>query len=246
MNTVSVEIVPCDHDHLIHERDYLANEHRLITTINVPDIARFRLRSWDACAILTQDQHRIIPHLPASRINTCDELPFTRPFLRLGISEVLIVSGDAPNGFGDVTFRTTIFDVLTKIREEMPGTKVYAALDPYRSNIRHELDYAERKLRGGFDGFFTQPFFDLDLMRFYESQLSHVPIYWGIAPVISEGARSYWETRNHVVFPRHFKPTMSWNVGYAREFIVHMRTTGQPCYIMPIRVPLTEYLPKIL
>lgn len=57
--------------------------------------------------------------------------------------------------------------------------------------------------------------------------------------------RSYWETTNHVVFPRDFEPTIEANIAFACRAIRTVRDAGGHVYLMPLRVKLERYLAPI-
>ena len=241
---LSVELVPSSSETLRRNAAYVAS-FPSVQHINIPDLARFPLRSWGACALCMNERVGIIPHIPATRLDVTHLVPLVRT-IHVCTDTALVVSGDVPNGMNQRTFATTIFDVLDAFRSEAPAMHVYAALDPYRHSMRDELAYAETKLRKGFTGFFTQPMFDIALARAYQHHLSPAPIFWGLAPVISDGAVSYWCDRNNICFPRSFSATIEWNVAFGRDFLAYVREENQHCYVMPIRVPLAEYLPLLL
>ena len=60
MPRVSIELVPRNVESL--EADLALVRERLpaVTTINIPDLLRFELRSWDACALARRDFKRAI------------------------------------------------------------------------------------------------------------------------------------------------------------------------------------------
>lgn len=103
-----------------------------------------------------------------------------------------------------------------------------------------------RKLEAGAEGFFTQPIFDINLLRVCADFLQGLDVYWGISPVLGARSRSYWETTNKVVFPRAFRPTMAWNKDFARRAIDAVSELGCNAYLMPLRVNLGEYLDGII
>ena len=71
-------------------------------------------------------------------------------------------------------------------------------------------------------------------------------VFWGIAPVLGERSRAYWETTNRVVFPSAFVPTLDWNRDFAARAIQAIRSLGNHVYFMPIRVNLAAYLTDLL
>ena len=241
MTRISVELVP--RDDLVRNVEFVRAHCPEVDTINIPDLSSLTIRSTAVVGRIPSTFH-VIPHLPTASVATAECV--TARIREASIREILVISGDRPNLFSTRSYPTSIFDVLKELRGELPELRVYAALDPYRQSLRAELQYAEQKLHAGFDGFFTQPFFDLNLMQAYRQHLASVPVFWGLTPVLSEGSQSYWERRNNVVFPKRFRPTTDWNIGYGRKFVAHVRACDMDCYIMPLRVSLAEYLPQVL
>jgi methylenetetrahydrofolate reductase (NADPH) len=143
-------------------------------------------------------------------------------------------------------FRTSSVELIRAIKAQMPGLRIYAAIDPYRSGIKTELDYIKRKIDAGADGFFTQPFFDLRLMEIYNDLLPGADIFWGVSPVMSVRSKDYWDNLNNAIFPPDFEPTLAWNRRFARAALDFARETDSSLYFMPIRVDLVEYLRGLL
>jgi methylenetetrahydrofolate reductase (NADPH) len=127
----------------------------------------------------------------------------------------------------------------------MPELEIYGAFDPYRNNIRYELDYLLAKEEAGASGFMSQPFFDLRLLEIYAEYLEGKRVFWGVAPVLNEGNRNYWESRNRAIFPRSFRPGLSWNIEFAREVWNFCGSNSFNLYLMPIKVDLQTYLEGI-
>ncbi|XDD48343.1 methylenetetrahydrofolate reductase [Leptospira sp. WS39.C2] len=111
--------------------------------------------------------------------------------------------------------------------------------------IKDEFDYIEMKKDAGADGFLTQPFFDMRLVDIFTEKLKGMEVYIGVSPVITEKSQSYWESRNRAYFPKDFKPNMEWNVKFAKEVISYCSKNGMNAYLMPIRINLEEYLPRV-
>jgi methylenetetrahydrofolate reductase (NADPH) len=120
------------------------------------------------------------------------------------------------------------------------------AFDPYRLGLRDELSAVRRKLDSGADGFFTQPMFDVRLLEMCAELLAGQEVFWGIAPVIGERSRAYWEATNKVIFPTAFAPTLSWNRSFAADAVDAVRRLAGNVYFMPIRVSLTAYFSNLL
>ena len=242
MKRVSVELVPREEESLRNELTLLQQYQEQVDVINIPDLLRFDLRSWQG-AVVAQEYFRMsMPHIRAMDIDLDKELPM-KDYLRAHkIGEVLVIQGDPPQRMTHAVYPTESTDVIRKFREEMPEVKVYAGIDQYRSSMRHELYRIRRKVQAGAAGFFTQPFFDHRFLEMYADMLDGLDVYWGVSPVMSAGSQSYWERKNQVIFPPSFEPTMSWSVDFARQVREWADKRDASFYLMPIRTDLKEYL----
>ena len=240
---VSLEIVPRSEEGLLAGAE-TAEKHPAINVVNVPDLLRFPLRSWDACALLADksDGRKKIPHLRAIDFDLEKPFPYRELFAAHGIDTVLVVAGDPPQDMRRRVYPTGTVEFIKKLKQELPHLRVYAAFDPYRSNIRYELDYVRAKEDAGADGFMSQPFFDLRLLEIYAEYLEGRTVFWGLSPVVSENSRNYWEARNRAVFPRAFRPDLDWNIEFGRRVLEFCRADRFDLYLMPIKVDLEAYL----
>ncbi|MCA0757124.1 methylenetetrahydrofolate reductase [Paenibacillus sp. N4] len=239
---ISIELVPRDEKALKSELSLIKSGFPSINTINIPDLTRFDLRSWDAACMAKSFFNHSIPHIRAMDFDCTDTVPFLDALEAYAIKELLVVTGDVPKDGGRTVYPTTCVDLIAKLKKEHPHLKVYAAIDQYRGSIRDEYEYVQRKLDAGADGFFTQPFFDLRLMELYAEMLAGTEVFWGVSPVVSEKSQRYWETRNRVVFPIDFAPTLEWNIEFSRRALAFTKQTGNHIYFMPIKVDLEAYL----
>lgn len=242
---VSVEFVPREAAVLEEELVYTKTNFTLVDTINIPDLLRFSIRSWEACKIGKSYYQHLMPHIRAIDFNMAEPLPMAEFLVENDIKEVLVVTGDFPQDMTKKIYPSTSSDLIRKIKKELPNIKVYAAIDQYRASIKNEIEYAKRKIDAGADGFFTQPFFDLRFMEMYAELLSDSEVFWGVSPVVSEKSMNYWETKNHVVFPENFVPTKAWNIDFAKEVLAFTKTTNTNTYFMPVRIDIKEYLTAI-
>ena len=71
-------------------------------------------------------------------------------------------------------------------------------------------------------------------------------VYWGVSPIQSAASQSYWERKNHVVFPKDFRPTLDWSIAFARGVRAMAAERGDNIYLMPIKANLTAYLKGVL
>ena len=240
MKRISVELVP--RDALREELAVLKEGGFAIDLINIPDLLRFPTRSWEGAALAQQYFPTAMPHIRAMDVDLERPLSMGEYLRQNQIKEVLIIEGDPPQDMTHTVYPTVTTDVIRIFREELPEIRVYAGIDQYRGSMQQEQYRIRRKLQAGAAGFFTQPFFDLRLMAMYADMLEGLVVDWGVSPVESERAKSYWELKNHVVFPKKFAATLAWSVDFAREVQAFAQSRGDSVYLMPIRTDLTAYL----
>nr|WP_293915476.1 methylenetetrahydrofolate reductase [Deinococcus sp.] len=242
---ISIELVPRSRSGLGAELEEVRSLGG-VQTVNIPDLLRYSLRSWQGCALAKAVVPQAIPHIRAIDINPKAPLPMAAALDAAGITEVLIIEGDAPADMGHQTYDVTSLEIIRKFRRELPHVTVWAGLDPYRQSFARERDYAEAKLEAGAVGLFTQPFFDLRLLELWAELLVGAEVFWGATTVTSEKSLSYWQTRNKAVFPRTFEPTLEWNRQFAAELLAFARRSGSHAYFMPVRASVAEYLSGVL
>jgi methylenetetrahydrofolate reductase (NADPH) len=243
---VSIELVPRSRESLEADLQTLRQHFPQVTTVNVPDLLRFPLRSWDACQQAHAYVRRAIAHLRAMDFDLTGPFGLKDLLATRGLSEVLVVRGDTPQELSHRLHPTRPTELIAAIKSQLPGLKVYAAFDPYRSSLRAAGERARAKLDAGADGFFTQPFFDLRQLDICAELLAGCEVYWGVSPVFGPQARRYWEVKNRVVFPAAFEPTLTWNRRFAAECLAWVREHSAHVYFMPIRTDLVGYLEGIL
>ncbi|WP_218638941.1 methylenetetrahydrofolate reductase [Paenibacillus sp. FSL H8-0548] len=238
---ISLELVPRDSEGLRAELELVQAQFPSINTINIPDLTRFELRSWEATRLSKSFYKDSIPHIRAMDFDADEPFVLAEYLDTHQISEILVITGDVPKNSSKPLYSTTCLDLIAKLKREHPHLKIYSALDPYRNSVRKEYEYVQQKLNAGVDGFFTQPFFDLRLMTLYSEMMEGADIFWGVSPVVSESSRRYWETRNHVVFPKDFQPTLEWNIEFSKQALAYTKQTNSNIYFMPIKVDLQAY-----
>jgi methylenetetrahydrofolate reductase (NADPH) len=217
-----------------------------LSGINVPDIMRISVRSADAAARLAKMGVSAIPHIRAMDRDIPTALGLVDQLRESGVSAILIVSGDAPQNPSAVCHPVTSEALITAVKKHCPEMRVYAALDPYRQSIREELAYCRRKQAAGADGFFTQPFFDPRLAEIFLEQLRDTTVFLGIAPVTTENSLRYWMATNNVVFPTGFSLDLRDNARLTQQLIVLAEAYQQHVYLMPIKVPVRDYLDAVV
>ncbi|WP_130470170.1 methylenetetrahydrofolate reductase [Candidatus Magnetaquicoccus inordinatus] len=243
---ISVELVPRDTESLQHELQAVQQAFPAVSVINLPDLPRFPVRSWDGCVIAKRFFTHTIPHIRVIDLPAEQAPAMLATLSQHQIQEILLVTGDPQPDMPEPQNSLTLLQAIPVFKQALPGVKIYTALDPYRQDMAQEYDYLQQKLAAGSDGFFTQPFFAIPPMEQYAARLPGVPIFWGVAPVTSESSRAYWEKRNRVTFPEHFAPTLEWNKAFAREALQFVRAVQSHIYFMPIRTPVVSYLQGVL
>ena len=246
MTEISIELVPRSEASLRKELALVRSHFPTVERINIPDILRFELRSWQGCQIASESFGKTIPHLRAIDFDPNAPLPIVNTLNDKHIEAVLVITGDLPQDMGQKCYRTNCLEMIRRLKRELPDLKVYAGLDPYRSGIKEEIDYVRAKLDAGADAFFSQPFFDLRLMEIYQNFMRDCKVYWGVSPVLTENSQSYWENKNNAVFPPDFQPTLEWNRSFAKKALEFARSNNDNVYFMPIRTDIAAYLDGIL
>ncbi|MBD3426132.1 MAG: methylenetetrahydrofolate reductase [Candidatus Omnitrophica bacterium] len=245
MGRISLELVPRSEELFTEELRTVRERFPCVETLNIPDILKFDVRIPEACKVAVPFFPHIIPHIRAVSINKEEPFPYRRLFSEYGITEVLVILGDNPDIVSKSENPCTSIELIKKLKEEVPELKVYAGIDQWRTTFSEEMEYVEQKRNAGADGFFTQPFFDLDLLEQWSRELEDTHVFWGLAPVIRESSKKYWETKNKVVFPEKFVCSMKWNQTFAREVLNRTTAKTSHVYLCPITVDFVDYLTGI-
>ncbi len=243
---VSIELVPRSRASIAADLDVLQREFPGIGMVNIPDLLRFDLRSWDACAIARGAVGRALPHIRAMDFPVKKASELAALLGERGLREALVVRGDSPQDLARPVHATTSVELIRALKQADPGIRLYAGFDPYRQGLRTEVDRVHEKIEAGASGLFTQPFFDLGLLQVCADILPRTEIFWGISPVLTSGNRRYWEVKNRAVFPSSFEPTLEWNRAFASRCLEWADGVDASLYFMPIRVGLSEYLEGLL
>jgi len=242
---ISLELVPRSEDYICEQAAFVEKNIRQISEINFPDLLRFNIRAWEACRIIAFSQLNRIAHLRAIDFDINKPFPLTNFLKENNITKVLVIEGDKPQDMKHLVYPTSTVEFIRKLKREIPDITIYAAFDPYRNNIRYELEYLQQKISAGATGFFSQPFFDLRLLEIYSEYLDKQDVYWGVSPVTGERSKLYWETRNRAIFPKSFTPTIEWNIRFGKEVMNYCQKNNFNLYLMPINIELTDYLKKL-
>ena len=242
---ISLELVPRSEQYICEQVAFVEQAIPQISEINFPDLLRFDIRAWEACRMISHSKLGRIAHVRAIDFDISKPFPLTNFFEENSIRKVLVIEGDKPQDMKHLVYPTSSVDLIRKMKRELSDITIYAAFDPYRNNIRYELEYLQQKIEAGATGFFSQPFFDLRLLEIYSEYLEGQDVYWGVSPVTGKQSKLYWETRNRAIFPKSFEPTLDWNVRFGKEVMNYCEKNSFNLYLMPINISLTNYLKKL-
>ena len=246
MGRVSLELVPRSEESFSEELKEVREKFPCIDTLNIPDILKFEMRIPEACEVAVDYFSNVIPHIRAVSVDKEEPFSYKEFFEKNNINEVLVILGDNPEIVSKSENPCTSIDLIRKLKKEMPDLKVYGGMDQWRTSFDEEMEYLRQKRDAGVDGFFTQPFFDIESMEKWSKGLEDTHVFWGLAPVVRESSKHYWETKNNIMFPEDFKCTMEWNKDFARDVL--NRTDSDKChvYFCPITVDFVDYLTGIV
>lgn len=242
MGRIAAELLP--DKKLIGHLQYIIDNFGQIDTINVPELLSYETHSWEACVDVKKYYQNAIPHIRAIDIDPDKPLPMAKCLIENDIDEVLIIKGDTPQNIRKI-YPVETADIIRKFKEEIPNIKVYAGLDQYRQGAKQEIEHIKRKIDAGADGFFTQPFYDLNFLEVYADILRDTIVFWGVAPILSNESKGYWENKNNVFFPKEMDINMEWHAAFAKNMINYIQKSNNHIYLMPIIVPPNRYFPAI-
>lgn len=243
MTRISIELIPRNPESLLADTEIVKQCFPVADTVNIPDLMRFPLRSWDAFELVNPYFKHAIPHIRAIDVNPDAPLPGSN---LKELREVLIIQGDPPSNAARQIYPNTTESILRRYKKELPHLTLYAAFDPYRRSPKEELEHVQKKIEAGASGFFTQPVFDLRMLELCMDWLHGKNIFWGLSPVIGPKSRTFWEVTNHIVFPHDFSPTLEANIAFCRAALKRIKQTKSDVYIMPVRIKLQHFLPPLL
>lgn len=241
---ISFEVVPRDAASLKTQLDFVEETLPFVDTINVPDLLRLPIRSWESGKYIARDKYRFIPHLRAIDFDL-KETRLERMINDCELDTVLLVSGDPPPDRSHPIYDTHVLEMIRKVRCTFPEITIFAALDPYRSSIKRERAYMLKKLDVGADYLMSQPFFDMRLLEIFSELIPNEKTYWGISPIVTDRSKAYWEKMNQVIFPGDFKATYEWNIAFAQKVLNFCKIKGSNAYFMPINIDLEKYFSPI-
>ena len=189
MGRISLELVPRSEESFAEELREVTEKFPCVDTLNIPDILKFDVRIPEACEVAVNYLPKVIPHIRAVSINKKEPFLYKDFFRKNNITEVLVILGDNPEIISKSDFPCESVELSRKIKQEMPEMTVYAGMDQWRTTFKEEMAYIEEKRKAGADGFFTQPFFDLESMEVWGKELTDTHVFFGLAPVIRESSK---------------------------------------------------------
>jgi len=241
-----IELVPRDIDLLIEQAQWILSTYPQVDGFNIPDIMRLENRSHDVVARLLTEGINALPHVRAIDRPIEETLSLLEPLVAAGLKSVLFISGDPPVNSDAPVYDVQVTELIRVVKAKWPALTVFAASDQYRQSLDAEFLYMDQKLEAGADGFFSQPFFDLDLAKKFCETYSHTQLYLGSSPVTSEASKKYWETVNKVSFSDSFSLSLVDNAVFAKNLYRLAKSYGQHSYDMPIRIDLGAYFSEFL
>jgi methylenetetrahydrofolate reductase (NADPH) len=235
---ISFELVPRNIESINQQLAFI-EKLNFIDSINVPDLKKLSIRSWD---VSVDNKYTFIPHIRAVDFNLKEAKLFELIESR-NLKNILVISGES--NYNENSFNTSSVDVITAIKDRYPHIIVSAGFDQYRGSLKSEEQHIKDKLSAGADYLMSQPFFDKNLLEIYLDIIPPEKIFIGISPVVTEKSKAYWENINSVVFPKNFDLSYDWNIDYANEILELSKYLNSNIYFMPIVIDLEKYFSEI-
>jgi len=240
----SFEIVPRTEQAFDQQYNFVSTLGEAISMINVPDIQRFDIRSWETGTKIDRTKHSFVPHFRATDFSLQSGDIF-RVIEENQLDHVLLVSGDPPEGIKREFYHTNVLDLIRVVKQKYPDITIHAGFDPHRNGLQEECDYVQRKKDAGASSFFSQPFYDIRLIEIYAEHLQDVETYIGLSPITTMSSKNYWEIKNKVKFPTSFRAEYDWNIDFSNKVIAMANDVGFNIYFMPIKIELEQYFGKL-
>ena len=241
---ISFEIVPRSEQAFDDQYSFASALGDSISMINVPDIQRFDIRSWETGKKIDRSKHQFIPHFRATDF-ALDSGEIFQIIEENELEHVLLVSGDPPEGIKRAYHNTSVLDLIRVVKQRFPDITIHAGFDSHRNGIQDECVYVQRKVDAGASSFFSQPFYDLRMVEIYAEHMQGIEIFIGLSPITSLASMNYWEVKNKVKFPATFEPSYDWNIDFSKKVIKMAQDVGFNIYFMPIKINLQDFFGKI-
>jgi len=240
----SFEIVPRTEEAVDQQYDFVSSLGESISMINVPDIQRFTIRSWETGKKFDRNKYSFVPHFRATDFSLQSGDIF-RIIEENQLDHVLLVSGDPPEGIKREFHNTNVLDLIRVVKQKYPDITIHAGFDPHRNGIQEECNYVQRKVDAGASSFFSQPFYDIRMVEIYTEHLQGIDTFIGLSPITTMSSKNYWEIKNKVKFPSSFKPEIEWNISFSNQVIAMAKQASFNIYFMPIKIDLKEYFGRL-
>lgn len=240
----SFEIVPRNQQAFDDQYQFVTTLGDSISMINVPDIQRFDIRSWETGKKINRNNHQFIPHFRANDFSI-ESGDIFKIIEENELEHVLLVSGDPPEGIKRNFHRTSVLDLIKAVKQRFPDITIHAGFDPHRNGIQEECNYVHKKIDAGASSFFSQPFYDIRLIEIYAEHLQDVETFIGLSPITTLSSMNYWEVKNKVKFPKSFSASYEWNINFSNKVISMANDMNFNIYFMPIKINLNDFFGKI-
>ena len=245
MTRLSIELVPRGLEKLETEARHLAAQFAQLDTVNIPDLKRMKLRSWDACSPLKSVFQSAIPHIRAWDFDLDGDAQPLRDAVS-PFSEILVISGDPDPNNPVERPEDHCLKTIKRCAKCIPRNAYLQASIRIDPECRMSLNTCREKLMQGLWTVFSA-IFSIDLLKAYRDLLpSEIDIFWGVSPVMSEKSKAYWVDVNRALFPRNFEYNLEYNQNLARTILDEVKANEDNIYFMPIRMDAAEYLAGIL
>ena len=241
---ISFEIVPRSIEAFTEQYQFVESLNQAVSLINVPDIQRFAIRSWQVQTYIDTQRYQFIPHFRAIDFKI-DGSELFRIVEENHLKQLLLVTGDPPEGLQRKFYNTDVVDLIKVLKQRYPELNIFAGFDPHRQGLQDECDYIQRKIDAGVTGFFSQPFFDVRMIEIYAEQLQGTQTYIGLSPITTTASMQYWEVKNKVRFPSGFRPDYQWSIDFSNQALSMAEQLNLNIYFMPIRIDLKRYFSSL-
>ena len=241
---ISFEIVPRTEQAFDDQYSFASTLGDSISMINVPDIQRFDIRSWETGKKIDRSKHQFIPHFRATDF-ALDSGEIFKIIEENQLEHVLLVSGDPPEGIKRAYHNTSVLDLIRVVKKRFPDITIHAGFDSHRHGVQDECVYVQRKIDAGASSFFSQPFYDLRMVEIYAEHMQGIETFMGISPITTLASMNYWEVKNKVKFSTAFEPSYDWNIDFSNKVINMARDMDFNIYFMPIKINLQDFFGKI-
>lgn len=97
MTQISLELIPENLKSLEEKLKIVKDKFHQISLVNIPDLPKYPLKSWEACNFTQNYFPRTIPHIRARDFTEQTSRILINNLNKNNISEILVVTGDMKN-----------------------------------------------------------------------------------------------------------------------------------------------------